>query len=215
MIEPQLNEVEVRVLGSLIEKSVTTPENYPLSLNSLVNACNQKSNRDPVVEYDSATVGEALTSLRTKGLARIIMGGDSRVPKYQHYFEEMYHLSMAESAAICELMLRGPQTPSEVRGRIERFNVHLSPTAVEDLLTGLQTRAEPLLKLLPRQPGRREARFAHLLAGEPVVRDEAESTTPRPARDERLTTLEEEVQHLRQELDALRQQFAEFQKQFE
>jgi hypothetical protein len=215
MVEPLLNEVEVRVLGALVEKSVTTPEYYPLSLNALVNACNQKSNREPVTAYDSATVGEALSSLREKGLARIIMGGDSRVPKYQHYFEEMYQLTQAEAAILCELMLRGPQSAGELRGRIERFTVTLSLAEAEEVLRGLMTRPEPLIVQLPRQAGRRDVRYAHLLAGEPVITEEAEPAAPRAPREDRLAALEEEVQRLRLELDALREELAAFRRQFE
>ncbi|MHB9108267.1 MAG: YceH family protein [Armatimonadota bacterium] len=215
MVEPQLNEIEVRVLSALVEKSVTTPDNYPLSLNALVNACNQKSNRYPVMELDSATVGQALASLRQKGLARIIMGGDSRVPKYQHYFEEAYHLTQAESAILCELMLRGPQTVGELRGRIERFNVTLSLPQAEEVMNGLASRPEPLVMELPRTAGRREVRFAHLLAGEPSFEEEAEPAAPRLPRDERLAGLEEEVARLRRELDEFREELADFKRQFE
>jgi len=215
MVEPQLNEVEARVLSALVEKSVTTPDNYPLSLNALVNACNQKSNRYPVMELDSATVGEALVSLRQKGLARIIMGGDSRVPKYQHYFEESYHLTQAESAILCELMLRGAQTAGELRGHVERFNATLSLAEADAVIDGLRKRPEPLLMELPRTSGRREVRFAHLLAGEPSIEEEAEAAAPRPPREERLATLEEEVASLRAEIDELREEFATFKQQFE
>ena len=215
MVEPQLNEIEVRVLGALVEKSVTTPDNYPLSLNALVNACNQKSNRYPVMELDSATVGQALASLREKALTRIVMGGDSRVPKYQHYFEESYHLTQAEAAILCELMLRGPQTVGELRGHVERFNVSLSLPEAEGVMHGLLTRPEPLVMQLPRAAGRRDVRFAHLLAGEPSVEEEAEPAAPRLPRDERLANLEEEVASLRGELDELREEFAVFKRQFE
>jgi len=213
MVQPLLNEIEVRVLGALVEKSITTPDNYPLSLNALVNACNQKSNRDPVTEYDSATIGEALASLRDKALARIIMGGDSRVPKYRHYFEEMYHLSQAEAAVLCELMLRGPQSAGELRGRIERLNATLSLAKADEVIRELMARPEPLVVQLPRQSGQRDIRYAHLLAGEPVIT--AETPVPRPPREDRLTALETEVQHLRLELDALREELAAFRKQFE
>jgi len=214
MIEPQLTFEEARVLGSLVEKSVTTPDNYPLSLNALINACNQKSNRDPIVEFSGQEVGEAISSLKTKGLVRIVMGGDSRVPKYQHYFEETYHLNQAESALLCELLLRGPQTPGELRGRIERFNVTLRQPEVETLLSALQARPDPLLVELPRQVGRREARVAHLLAGEPVIPEETEPTVRAP-REDRLSALEAEVQALRGEMVALHEEFAAFRRQFE
>lgn len=214
-METMLTAVEVRVLGSLVEKAYTTPENYPLSMNALINACNQKSNRDPVVEYDGRMVNDALESLRGKGLTRIIMGGDSRVPKYRHYFEEFYQLNVPETAVLCELMLRGPQTIGELRGRIERFGVTLGLPEMETLLTGLAARG--MVLLLPLQPGRREARYAHLLAGEPLIADDElpRAESPRAGTPERLARLEEEVQRLRGELDALRAEFAAFRKQFE
>jgi len=214
MVEPTLNQIEVRVLGSLIEKSITTPDNYPLSLNALVNACNQKSNRDPVTEFDGETVGVALASLREKALVHIIMGGDSRVPKYRHYFEEMYHLTRAEAAILCELMLRGPQTAGELRGRIERLNAPLSMAEAEEVIRGLMMHPEPLIARLPLQQGRRDVRYAHLLAGEPIVSEEAEPA-PRSSREDRLIALEDEVQRLRRELNALREDFTEFRRQFE
>jgi hypothetical protein len=143
------------------------------------------------------------------------MGGDSRVPKYQHYFEEMYQLTQAEAAILCELMLRGPQSAGELRGRIERFTVTLSLAEAEEVLRGLMTRPEPLIVQLPRQAGRRDVRYAHLLAGEPVITEEAEPAAPRAPREDRLAALEEEVQRLRLELDALREELAAFRRQFE
>lgn len=208
-----LTDTETRVLAALVEKAVTTPEYYPLTLNALINACNQKSNRDPVVQYDGQTVGSALDSLREKGLVRVMLGGDSRVPKYREYFAEAYELTPAESAVLCELMLRGPQTLGELRGHLERFNRHLTPEEIEATLTGLATRADGALAIrLPRQPGQKDARYAHCLAGEPQVTD-----VPREARtssSDRLGALEEEVRALRQELADLREAFAAFTRQF-
>lgn len=219
MVEPQLNEVEVRVLGALVEKSVTTPEYYPMSLVALVNACNQKSNRDPMTDYDARLVGETLVTLREKGLARTMMGGDSRVPKYRHYFDEMYGLNAAETAILCELMLRGPQTSGELRGRIERFEVSMTLPEVETLLAAMAERPTgPLVVQLPRQAGRRDVRYAHLLAGEPSA--EVFADTPRPVSaaapgNERLQRLEDDLATLREDFAALRAEFAAFRKQFE
>jgi uncharacterized protein len=220
-VEALLNEVEVRVVGALVEKQVTTPEYYPLTLNALVNACNQISNRDPVVAYDEQTVARALESLRGKNLAYVFYGSDSRVPKYKHMLADIFKLSPAELAAMCVLMLRGPQTVGEVRGRTGRLYAFADLAEVEATLDGLAQREEPLVLKLPRQPGRKEARYAHLLAGTP----EFEEPRPEPrvepavrevrAENERLARLEGEVETLRAELAGLRQQFDEFKKQFE
>ncbi|MHB9133581.1 MAG: YceH family protein [Armatimonadota bacterium] len=211
----------VRVLGALIEKEFTTPEYYPLTLNALINACNQKSNRDPVVAYDGRTVAEALEELKVPGLVHIVMGGDSRVPKYRQYFGEAYDLTPSEVAILCELMLRGPQTVAELRGRTERMGNRQEQDQVEATLEGLANREEPLVVKLPRQPGRKEHRYAHLLAGEPIIEDVeitprlGPAATAARAESERITRLEEEVQSLRQTVEELQQQFAEFKQQFE
>ena len=213
------NESEIRVLSSLVEKAVTTPDNYPLTLNALINACNQKSNRDPMTAYTGQTVGAAIDSLKQRGLIRVIMGGDSRVPKYREYFAEAFSLAPPEAAVLCELMLRGPQTSGELRGRIERFGVEIDVQEVETILGKLMARAEPLVVKLPLRPGRKEARYAHLLAGQPTIN---EADAPLPATtpsigtaSERLARLEEETSALREELAALQQQFAAFKQQFE
>jgi uncharacterized protein YceH (UPF0502 family) len=216
-----LNEVEVRVVGALVEKQVTTPEYYPLTLNALVNACNQISNRDPVVDFDEQTVARAVESLRTKNLVYVFYGSDSRVPKYKHMLAGVYELSPAELAAMCVLMLRGPQTVGEVRGRTGRLYGFADLAEVETTLDGLARRDEPLVLKLPRQPGRKEARYAHLLAGVPEV--EETRTEPRlepavrevRAENERLARLETEVEALRAEVTQLRQQLDDFRKQFE
>lgn len=201
-----LTESEIRVLAALVEKAVTTPEYYPLTLNALISACNQKSNRDPVVAYDDTTVSIALDSLREKGLIRVLR--DARAAKYQQYFAEAYETSPAETAILGELMLRGPQTAGELRGRIERFEIVLEIDEVETLLNGLRERPDgPLVTLLPRQPGRREQRYAHLLGGEPVIAESAETETPLPRLD-RLQALEAEVAALRAEVEALRDEVA-------
>jgi len=220
-VDTLLNDVEVRVLGSLIEKQVTTPEYYPLTLNALVNACNQLSNRHPVVSYDDKTVARALESLRGKNLAYIFYGSDSRVPKYKQMLTDLLKLSPAETAVMCVLMLRGPQTVGEVRGRTGRLYSFADLAEAEATLDALAQREEPLVLKLPRQPGRKEARYAHLLAGVP----ELEEARPEPrvepavrevrAENERLARLEAEVESLRGEVAELRRQFDEFKRQFE
>lgn len=217
-----LSDAEVRVLGALVEKAITTPEYYPLTMNALINACNQKSNRDPVVSYDQQIVTEALTGLRDKALVRTIISSDNRVPKYREYFADAYELTPEEVAVLGELMLRGPQTIGELRGRIERFGIEQSHAETEQTLENLEIHASgPLVMRLPRQAGRKESRYAHLLAGEPIIEEEAptayrESALPGARKgDDRLTALEAEVQQLREELQGLQQQFAEFKQQFE
>lgn len=215
-----LTEVEIRVLGALVEKAVTTPEYYPLTLNALLNACNQKSNRAPVVAYDAPAINDALASLREKGLVRAMTS--ERAMKYREYFAETYQLTPAEVAVLVELMLRGPQTVGELRGRIERFGQALSHTEVEQLLEALELREDArLLMRLPRQAGHKEARYAHLLAGEPIlVEDDTawrEESAPlvKTTDKDRLGKLEEEVAQLREALQMLQQQFLDFSQQFE
>jgi uncharacterized protein YceH (UPF0502 family) len=216
-----LNEVEVRVVGALVEKQVTTPEYYPLTLNALVNACNQISNRDPVVAYDEPTVARAIESLRARNLVYVFYGSDSRVPKYKHMLANIHDLSPAELAAMCVLMLRGPQTVGEVRGRTGRLYSFVDLAQVESTLDGLAQREEPLVLKLPRQPGRKEARYAHLLAGVPAVDETPAEPRAEPAvrearaENERLARLEAEVEALRDGLLDLRRQFDEFKQQFE
>ncbi|MFL6230767.1 MAG: YceH family protein [Pyrinomonadaceae bacterium] len=217
-----LSAEEVRVVGALVEKQLTTPEYYPLTLNALVNACNQISNRDPVVAYDEQTVAGAIDSLRFKGLAREVRTADGRVPKYRHVLDESVALSKAETAVMCVLMLRGAQTVGELRGRTERLYSFSGLQFVEATLEGLMDRGEgraPLVSRLPRASGQKEARFAHLLAGEVHVEEGAavEASVPRAARGdgERVARLEEEVGALRRELSELKEQFAEFKKQFD
>ncbi|MET0648295.1 MAG: YceH family protein [Pyrinomonadaceae bacterium] len=220
-METFLTEAEVRVLGSLVEKQVTTPDYYPLTMNALVNACNQISNRDPVVHYDERQVSEAVDTLRLKNLVYIFYGAESRVPKYKHMMREVLSLSAPELAALCVLMLRGPQTVGEVRGRTGRLHEFADLREVEATLDEMSQRDEPLVAKLPRQAGRKEARYAHLLSGQPAVEDEAEaqpaSVPPRSrAGDaERVARLEAEVERLSGELSEMRRQFEEFRKQFE
>jgi uncharacterized protein YceH (UPF0502 family) len=219
-VELQLDEAEARALGALLEKEITTPEYYPLSLNALVNACNQKSNREPVVSYDEETVLQAIERLRDKGLALVSTGRESRVPKYLHRLPERFNFDRRELAVLCVLLLRGPQTPGELRGRTQRMYEFDDLEGVEATLTRLMEREpDPLVKRLARQPGTKESRYAHLLGGD--VPDtyggqgvERAPEYPAPG-DDRVAALEEEVRGLRQEVAELRAQFAEFRKQFD
>lgn len=212
-----LNEVEVRVLGALIEKDITTPDYYPLSLNALVNACNQKNNREPVMALDEDTVRQALAGLQEKRLAGPVSSADSRVAKYEHRLQEVFNFDRRETAVLCVLLLRGPQTSGELRGRTERMHRF---EALDEVLTTLQRLSEhdpPMAKMLPRQPGTKEARYAHLLAGDlPGWESLPPSTSHAPASDDgRIQHLEEEVAELRKEVEDLKQQLASFRKQFE
>jgi len=206
-----LDAVEVRVLGSLIEKEATTPEYYPLSLNALVNACNQKSNRDPVVEFDEETVLAALESLRAKRMAFVITG--SRVTKYSQRISETLNLGRRELAVLCVLLLREPQTVAEIKDRSERLFSFTDSSEVERVLEKLGDwpNAGALVTKLPRQPGQKEGRYAHLLSGEPVI--EAARETSTPAQPSRISQLEEEVQQLRTELYDLKRRFDELESQ--
>ena len=210
-----LNAVEVRVLGSLVEKEMATPEYYPLTLNALVNACNQKSNRDPAVAYDEDTVADAIDSLRERGLAAVITGAGMRVPKYRELLSEKLNLGRRELAILCELMVRGPQTSGELRDRAGRLHPFGDLEEVEAVLRRLiEWQPEPLAVRLPRQPGTKEPRSAHLLSGEPAIAAPAAAPAT-PARSDRLAELEAEVRELREELRALREQMEKFRAQFE
>ena len=221
-MEALLNPVEVRVLGALIEKEITTPEYYPLTLNSLTTACNQKSNRDPVVSLEEKAVVGALESLREKGLARQVSGVDMRVPKHYHLFDEKVGLTRPQIAALCVLMLRGPQTVGEIRVRSVRLYEFAGLEEVERVLVELAERTEGALVVqLARQPGRKESRYAHVLTGEP---EEGDVQTEGPvdaaalevrAENERIAALEEQVKALRDELADVRSAFAQFKEQFE
>jgi uncharacterized protein YceH (UPF0502 family) len=212
-----LNEIEVRVLGSLVEKQLTTPEYYPLTLNALVAACNQKSNREPVVSYDENTVTAALDTLRDKNLVYTFHGSTSRVVKYKHMFPNVFELDAAEVAVMAVLMLRGPQTVGEIRGRTDRLHEFAGLPEVQETLDKLAHRDEPLIVRLERQVGQKDARYAHLLSGAidvanlPVAR---ESTVSR-GQSERMENLEAEIERLKTELTAFRAEFAEFRKQFD
>ena len=206
-----LSDIEIRVLGSLIEKQVTTPEYYPLTLNALTLACNQKNNRNPVTSYSENQVSDALESLREKNLTYVFYGSTSRVPKYKHVMPEVMHLSHAEMALMCVLMLRGAQTLGELRGNASRLHEFSTLEEVEETLNGLITRDEPLVARLPRQPGQKEGRVAHLLSGE-INLEALESERPAPARR---ASLEDKVDALTAEVEKLKEQFEQFRKQFE
>ncbi len=214
-----LNEVESRVLGSLIEKELTTPDYYPLSLNALVNACNQKSNRDPYMNLDEDAVREALRGLNQKELAGPADNMESRVKKYEHRLQEAFNFTRHEIAILCELLLRGPQTPGELRSRADRMHRFDDLGIVQSTLQRLMKREPPLVKLLPRQPGTKEARYAHLLSGD--VESWEREPEPGPivisgsSMGEQIMRLEGEVAVLQKEVADLKQQFADFRKQFE
>jgi uncharacterized protein YceH (UPF0502 family) len=208
-----LNAVETRVLGALIEKEITTPDYYPLSLNALINACNQKNNRDPVMTVDEGTVRTALYNLQAKHMAGPASGADSRVTKYEHRIQEVFNFTRAETAVLCVLLLRGPQTPGELRGRTERMYRFEELSDVQSTLQRLMEREPALVKVLPRQPGTKESRYAHLLAGD-VEGYEAplEPEAPGASSDSRVARLEKEVNELRSEVAELKQQLEELRK---
>ena len=225
-----LTPVEARVLGALIEKEITTPEYYPLSLNALVNACNQKNNREPVMALDEVEVRQALHGLEDEHLAAPVRG-DGRVAKYEHHLQEVFNFTRAETAVICVLLLRGPQTPGELRGRTERMYKFDELSDVQTALQRLISRDPSLVKILPRQPGTKEARYAHLLSGDVESFESPAATTAYasatsyahssshaeedPELKERMAQLEAEVAILTRELGELRQQFEQLSKLLE
>ncbi|MGD0500065.1 MAG: YceH family protein [Bryobacteraceae bacterium] len=202
----QLDAAEARVLGALLEKEIATPDYYPLSLNALVNACNQKSNREPVVNYDDAIVENALAALRAMGLALRAAGGDSRVPKHAQRFTEKFNLGRREAALLCVLMLRGPQTLGELRGRAERLFQFDGLEAVEGTLNHLAEME--FARQLPRQPGFKEPRWGHLLSGEPPGVEEPPPVAGRaPSDRERIAALETALAELKREFEEFRTKF--------
>jgi uncharacterized protein YceH (UPF0502 family) len=213
-----LNDKEIRVLGCLIEKELTTPEYYPLSLNSLTNACNQKSNRNPIISYEEAAVEQGLAGLQSKGLARKTATAGSRVDKYLHTILDKFDLSKPEMAVLCELMLRGPQTAGEIRSRAERMSSFETLEKMEETLRGLMDHDPALVIQLPREAGRKERRFIHLLSGNSTITADAEqpaeSSAPPLRTEERLRILEEEMEKLAAEVKELKLAFAEFRAQF-
>jgi uncharacterized protein len=218
-LELHLDAVETRILGALMEKDITTPEYYPLTLNALLAACNQKSNREPVMDLEEETVRRALRTLEEKGLAGVARA-EGRVARFEHRMGELLNLGRRESALLCTLLLRGPQTPGELRGRSERMHRLEDLDEVQLVLQKLIEHDPPLVQLLPRQPGTKEARYVDLFGGH-----EAEWSDDLPAisggsaasasREERITALETEIAQLRAEFEALRQQFSDFRRQFE
>jgi uncharacterized protein len=216
MVDIVLTDVEARVLGALVEKEITTPDYYPLSLNALVNACNQKSNREPLMDLGEDDVRQALDGLNRLGLAGAARGADSRVTKYEHRMQEAFNFERRETAVLCVLLLRGPQTPGELRGRTERMYRFNDLDEVQTALRRLMERQPPLAKALPRQPGTKELRYAHLLSGdveswEPPAESHATGTPD----SERIARLEGEVATLQAEVAELKRQLADFRKQFE
>jgi len=210
-----LTDIETRVLGALVEKQITTPEYYPLTLNALTAACNQKNNRYPVTAYNENEVSAAVETLREKNLVYVFYGSTSRVPKYKHVVPEVLHLTPPETAIMCVLMLRGPQTPGELRGNAARFFEFNGLDEVEQTLAGLITHEpEQLVVRLSRQPGQKEVRFAHLLSGSPPVEIPLEPL-PQAAPIASRQTLEQKVDALAAEVERLRLQFEEFRKQFD
>ncbi|MDH4232495.1 MAG: YceH family protein [Nitrospirota bacterium] len=214
-----LDEKEARILGCLIEKEITTPEYYPLSLNSLTNACNQKSNRNPVVSYYETAVARGLDSLQLKGLTRMTHTAGSRVPKYLHTTLDHFDLSGQEIAILCELMLRGPQTVGEIRTHTERMYAFQNLEEVEKTLQVLTEQDPPLAAKLPREAGRKECRYMHLFSGASPAEKPADVLSPGPEEakvpvQKRIIELEEELKRLKSELEELKQAFAEFKSQF-
>ena len=212
-----LSDVEVRVLGALVEKDITTPDYYPLSLNALVNACNQKNNRDPVMTLDEDAVRAALDSLQVQRLAGPASGADSRVTKYEHRLQEVFNFDRREIAILCVLLLRGAQTPGELRGRAERMYRFEELEDVHATLDRLSQREPPLVAVLPRQPGTKESRYMHLLSGNvaPAESAPARGVAHPSGGDDRIASLEIEVTELRREVAEMQQQLAAFRKQFE
>ena len=214
--------VEARVLGSLMEKEATTLDYYPQSLNALVNACNQKNNREPVMTLDEEQVRQAVSTLQEKRLAGPVSGADSRVTKFEHRLQEVFNFDRREIAVICVLLLRGPQTPGELRGRTDRMYHFESLDDVVSTIERLGQREPPLARVLPRQPGTKESRYTHLFSGEPPEQEAGQTHSsayavnpPTTSTGERLAHLEGQVVQLREELSDVQQQLAAFRKQFE
>ena len=216
----ELTPVETRILGCLLEKERLTPENYPLSPNGLASACNQSTNREPVMSLDTQAIEEGVNGLREKKLAMVVHQAGARVQKYRHTLPDHYDLSTKEVAVLCVLMLRGPQTPGELRARTERMHPFGSLEEVESCLTDLSGGDDPLVRVYPARPGQKERRFVQLLSGEPgefemTAGTAPETALPRSGAGARVDTLEQEVAALREELQQLREEFATFKKQFE
>jgi len=212
-----LSDIEVRVLGALIEKDITTPDYYPLSLNALVNACNQKNNRDPVMTLHDDAVRAALDSLQTQRLAGPARGADSRVTKYEHRLQEVFNFDRREIAILCVLLLRGAQTPGELRGRAERMYRFEELTDVISTLDRLSQREPSLVAVLPRQPGTKESRYMHLFSGDapPAEQSSVRFSASISADEDRIALLETQVAEIKKVLAEMQQQLAAFRKPFE
>jgi uncharacterized protein len=213
----ELSPTETRVLGALLEKERTTPEYYPLSMNALVVACNQTTNRDPIVSYDERTVEDGLDRLREKKLAMLVHTAGARVPKYRHTLLDSYNLDPREVAVLCVLMLRGPQTPGELRSRTERMCGPMTLPEIEKWLEELTRGEDPLIRVIPARAGQKEKRYVQLLSGEPVL--DSWTSAPAPASGmisdrSRIETLEAELTALKAEVQALREDLADFKKLF-
>ncbi len=215
-MSPQLSSVEARILGCLIEKERTTPEAYPLSLNALVNACNQSTNRFPVVSYDQKTVETGIDGLRQKKLAVLLHSSGGRVPKYRHTFHDSFQVDARPIAILCVLLLRGPQTPGEIRGRTERLCGSSSLAEIETSLATLTEGSEPLVCALPARPGQKETRYRELLSEAAAPAEEPQFIAePAPGRPTELDRLETEIRELRSELEKLREEFRAFRASLE
>lgn len=212
----ELNEIETRIVGCLVEKQLTTPEYYPLTLNALVAACNQKTNREPVTNYGEPEIERALDILRDKNLVYVFYGSSSRVPKYKHMLPNVYELDDRETALVSVLMLRGAQTIGELNQRTGRLYEFSGLNEISETLDGLSKREEPIVFKLERQPGQKEGRYAHLLSGaidiESYARESANAQLPRA---DRISELEREIENLRSEFNSFRESFEEFKKQFD
>ncbi|MFI5253330.1 MAG: YceH family protein [Bacteroidota bacterium] len=220
-MDTPLNTIETRVLGSLIEKEITTPHYYPLTLNALTNACNQKNNRDPLVEFDDTTVLHAIDNLRNKTLVSTITGAGYRVQKYKHNFATFYHLSHKEIVVLCLLMLRGPQTAGELRNRSGSMHTFGTVDEVETTIIALSAHVPPLVIKLARAAGQKEVRYTHLLSGQPSPLEIVQSLKPEKAvlkiqtENERIALIEEQVKTLKGEIEKLNERFDQFKKEFE
>ena len=217
-MDNSLNRVEIRVLGCLIEKEFTTPDSYPVTLNALTNACNQKSNRHPISSYDQSEVKEGLDGLRRRQLAMSSHTPGSRSEKFRHFFIERFKLGEGEAALLCELMIRGPQTVGELRTRASRMYPFQSLSSVEVKLRHLSSGETPWVTCLPLQPGRKEPRYAHLLMGEPDIPEDVPRVYEGRSGSgvsERVTQLEARVTTLETELNEMKTLFQTFKSQFE
>ena len=212
----EMNEMEARIVGCLVEKQLTTPEYYPLTLNALVAACNQKTNREPVTNYGESEIERALDKLRDKNLVYVFYGSSSRVPKYKHMLPNVYELDERETALVSVLMLRGAQTIGELNQRTGRLYEFSGLNEISETLDALAKREEPIVFKLERQPGQKEARYAHLLSGaidvESYARESANAQIPRA---DRIAELEKEIENLKNEFNQFRESFEEFKKQFD